>query len=346
MHLIERLIHLMKEILYHEKGHNLEEKGMSRENHELFLKKNSFPNIHTSGELYKQAFNQRTAPTKYGRKDYEEDFAESFMIMNTASEERDREREYSKNRFLAKDVPIKDLKSYNERRTFFEKVFPDIKHQKSVREVIEEKEHPQTYIQKVGETFIPEEPKKEDNWREIFTGASVSKQKEWQEKPQEEKITERITEPDADKDSVPNEYDCEPENPEKQESPKMMLYRKGQLKDMLKNRYPNDYDKGEGVDARFDSGLSARENKRIILGEAQHGMGDIEILQTGSPQDEKPYQDNRIQKMRELEEKEVPGNIEKHKDTFDMRSLKVYDVDLPEYMIDQESFDAEKLERF
>jgi len=54
-------------------------------------------------------------------------------------------------------------------------------------------------------------------------GAPIQKQQEWEQKPQQEKITERITAPDTDEDNVPDEYDCQPENPDEQDDYKLLI---------------------------------------------------------------------------------------------------------------------------
>ncbi|MAH46197.1 hypothetical protein CMI37_10225, partial [Candidatus Pacearchaeota archaeon] len=48
-------------------------------------------------------------------------------------------------------------------------------------------------------------------------GASKEKQEEWKAKPEVEKDINRITKEDTDGNSVPDEYDCEPENPDEQD---------------------------------------------------------------------------------------------------------------------------------
>jgi len=48
-------------------------------------------------------------------------------------------------------------------------------------------------------------------------GAPLQKQVEWEEKPQQDKIKTRIIKPDTDRDNVPDEYDCQPDNPDKQD---------------------------------------------------------------------------------------------------------------------------------
>jgi hypothetical protein len=53
---------------------------------------------------------------------------------------------------------------------------------------------------------------------EELRGASEAKQEEWKETPQEEKVVDRITMPDIDMDGTPDEFDCEPTNPDKQDT--------------------------------------------------------------------------------------------------------------------------------
>lgn len=48
--------------------------------------------------------------------------------------------------------------------------------------------------------------------------APVEKQQEWKEMPQDVKVAEQTIKTDTDGDSVPDEYDCNPENPKKQDS--------------------------------------------------------------------------------------------------------------------------------
>jgi hypothetical protein len=69
-----------------------------------------------------------------------------------------------------------------------------------------------------------------ENWREYeyykpippsdiknLEGASLQKQQEWKDKTVIEQNTERIIKKDTDGDRVPDEYDCEPDNPDKQD---------------------------------------------------------------------------------------------------------------------------------
>ena len=51
--------------------------------------------------------------------------------------------------------------------------------------------------------------------KKSISKASLEKQQEWADKSEPEKITEQITQPDADGDGVPDEYDCEPDDPTK-----------------------------------------------------------------------------------------------------------------------------------
>ena len=49
-------------------------------------------------------------------------------------------------------------------------------------------------------------------------GAPIHKQQEWKQKTEVQKDIQRITKPDTDGDNVPNEYDCEPNNKDRQDS--------------------------------------------------------------------------------------------------------------------------------
>jgi len=48
--------------------------------------------------------------------------------------------------------------------------------------------------------------------------APIAKQQEWKEMPIEQKETMKELLPDTDKDGVPDSYDCQPNNPDKQDS--------------------------------------------------------------------------------------------------------------------------------
>ena len=129
------------------------------------------------------------------------------------------------------------------------------------------------------------------------------------------------------------------------ESPKMMMFRREQLKGLLKKKY-TDADKLD-VEHEYDLSLSAGENKRLMLEKAKERELEEREPTIERPQEDLPNQPvDYARELRKLEELEAPANIEANKDTFDMRNLEVVDVDLPEYMVDQETFDPNKLEKY
>jgi len=66
-------------------------------------------------------------------------------------------------------------------------------------------------------TFVSQDVLKKE--KDKIEGAPLQKQEEWEDKPQQEKIKTRIIKPDTDRDNVPDEYDCQPNNPNRQEDP-------------------------------------------------------------------------------------------------------------------------------
>jgi len=56
------------------------------------------------------------------------------------------------------------------------------------------------------------------NTRSSNNGATIEKQQEWKRMKPIRKATKQILLPDSDQDDVPDEYDCEPNNPERQDT--------------------------------------------------------------------------------------------------------------------------------
>jgi hypothetical protein len=119
----------------------------------------------------------------------------------------------------------KEIKKLNQTIPFYRDENWQLKYNEQVRNALKQQgysedtandylEHKSKVSQDFGNFFI-KELKREGTYDKIFGN---NKKEQWNDKPKSEQITERITQPDSDGDGVPDRDDCDPNDPNRQDT--------------------------------------------------------------------------------------------------------------------------------
>ena len=178
----------LKKVMFHEVGH-----GISKR----------YPEVK---EEYKHTKKKYGLPTSsvYGDTNEEEDFAEAFAISH-----KDVGTIHTRPKFEYYTDLADQLKNES-----FEGTFGHVKRSESPLDIDIRTQSPAHLIHTANWSNIPNKAEQPILQPE---GASLEKQQEWQNMPQEQKVVMNNMLSDRDGDNVPDQYDCEPLNPNKQE---------------------------------------------------------------------------------------------------------------------------------
>jgi hypothetical protein len=214
------IVYIFPESIHDNKFNELRDVVVHEIGHHEDTHKSDYPSLkqspfYISDEKYtsgKERMELSTAPTLYGTKNSGEDIAETFAVQQgVVSQKKIRDK------FGPGTPEFKNRVDWLKSKGYVTERYPTVREtiflnpEEAIIGATTEDRKNQILLEK-GVIDVEESPIQRN-----LEPSSVEKQEEWKEMSESEKITERIDKPDTDGDGTPDKFDCEPENPEKQE---------------------------------------------------------------------------------------------------------------------------------